>query len=64
VINALEVALLLRGSDRDVNLDAIENLLELGLVSAVTNGDAITAIKTTTKGDAALKARTLPAIKE
>jgi hypothetical protein len=60
MITATELSLLLRGSDRDDQLDAIENLLECGLVSAVVNGDAITAIKTTTKGDAALKARTLP----
>jgi hypothetical protein len=47
VISATELALLLNASDRSANLDAIENLLEGGLVSAVVNGDAITAIRTT-----------------
>jgi hypothetical protein len=61
MIDRLELLLLIRSTEQ---VDAVENLLERGLVSAVVNGDAITAIKTTTKGNAALKARTLPAIKE
>ncbi|MGA8654375.1 MAG: hypothetical protein WB677_27805 [Xanthobacteraceae bacterium] len=61
MIPRAELLLLINGIDRSANLDAIENLLERGLVSAVTNGDAITAIKTTTKGDSALSAMTLPA---
>ena len=57
MIGQLELILLLRSAEQ---VDAIENLLECGLVSAVVNGDAITAIKTTIKGDAALCAMTLP----
>jgi hypothetical protein len=64
VISALELALLLRGSDRDDQLDAIENLLECGLVSAVINGDAITCIRTTTAGDCALRVVTMPKTNE
>jgi hypothetical protein len=61
VIDYRSLILLLNASDRSANLDAIENLLELGLVSAVVNGDAITAIRTTSAGDAVLSAATLPA---
>jgi hypothetical protein len=64
MITATELSLLLRGSDRDDQLDAIENLLECGLVSAVVNGDAITAIRTTTAGDTALRVVTLPTTHE
>jgi hypothetical protein len=64
VIDYRSLILLLNASDRSANLDAIENLLELGLVSAVVNGDAITAIRTTSAGDCALRVVTLPPTNE
>jgi hypothetical protein len=60
VISRLELLLLLSASDRDANLDAVENLLELGLVVAVIDRDLVVGVRTTQRCDAALKARTLP----
>jgi hypothetical protein len=50
----------LNSADGAGQLDALASLFDRGLIAAVTEGDAITAIKTTTKGDAALSAMTLP----
>jgi hypothetical protein len=64
VISRLELLLLLSASDRDANLDSLQSLITRRLVTAVVNGDAITAIRTTAAGDCALRAMTLPASKE
>jgi hypothetical protein len=60
VIAYRELVLLLNSADGAGQLDALASLFDRGLIAAVTEGDAITAIKTTTKGDAALSAMTLP----
>jgi hypothetical protein len=64
VISATELALLLSGADGDQQLDAIASLFDRGLVAAVIDGDAITAIRTTSAGDSALRVMTLPESKE
>jgi hypothetical protein len=63
MISALELALLLRGSDRDANLNSIEQLIVTGLSTFTTDADAITGLTTTPAGNARLRAMTLPAIK-
>ena len=64
MISATELALLLRGSDRDANLDSLQSLITRGLVTAVIDRDLVVGIRTTSTGGAALRSITLPASKE
>jgi hypothetical protein len=60
VISATELALLLRGTDRDANLDSIEHLIVTGLSAFTTDADAITGLTTTPAGTAKLNGMMLP----
>jgi hypothetical protein len=60
VIAAVELAMLLRGSDRDANLDALASLFADGLVTPVTDRDMIVVITTTAAGAAKLNGMMLP----
>jgi hypothetical protein len=64
VISAVEIALLLSSSDGDMQAQALASLFESGLVSAIVNGDAVTAIRTTDKGNARLASMMLPTVNE
>jgi hypothetical protein len=59
VIGRAELLLILSASDSE-QLDALASLLNRGLVRPILDGDSIVAITTTTTGDAALSAMTLP----
>jgi hypothetical protein len=50
MITAVELALLLRGSDRDANLDAIADLIDSGLSAFVIEADAVLGMQNTRKG--------------
>ena len=59
VISATELRLLLNAvsaDERAGNIDGLSDLLRRGLVAALTEGDAIVAITTTTKGESTLNA--------
>jgi hypothetical protein len=60
VIDRRELILILNAADGADQADALASLLKDGLVCTIVNGDAITAIRTTNKGDSALSAMTLP----
>jgi hypothetical protein len=60
VIGRAELLLILSASDTE-QIDALASLLNRGLVRPILDGDSIVAITTTTTGDAALSAMTLPA---
>jgi hypothetical protein len=60
VIAYRELVLLLNSADGAGQLDALASLLNRGLVRPILDGDSIVGLKTTSKGDATLKARTLP----
>jgi len=60
VITGVELALLLRGTERDVNLDSIEHLIVTGLSAFTTDAGAITGLTTTPAGNAKLRSVTLP----
>jgi hypothetical protein len=59
VIDRTELLLILSASDRE-QLDAPATLLDRGPVRPILDGDSIVAITTTTTGDSALSAMTLP----
>lgn len=57
-----ELVLLLNSADGADQLDSLALLFDRGLVAAVIDRDSIIAITTTTTGDAALSATTLPVV--
>jgi hypothetical protein len=62
VIAYRELVLLLNSADGADQLDSLALLFDRGLVAAVIDRDSIIAITTTTTGDAALSATTLPVV--
>jgi hypothetical protein len=60
VITAVELALLLRGTERDVNLDAVADLIERGLSAFVIKDGQVVGLENTDTGNARLRAMTLP----
>ena len=59
MITAAELLLLCNASDHLAQIGALVLLLNRGLVAAVTEGDAITAIRTSSAGDSALRVVTM-----
>ena len=57
-----ELVPLLNSADGADQLDSLALLFDRGLVAAVIDRDSIIAITTTTTGDAALSATTLPVV--
>jgi hypothetical protein len=62
VIAYRELVPLLNSADGADQLDSLALLFDRGLVAAVIDRDSIIAITTTTTGDAALSATTLPVV--
>jgi hypothetical protein len=60
MISRAELLIILNAADRLKQIDAIEVLLRDGLIVAVCDDDAITAIRTTAAGDAKLRSIKLP----